>query len=870
MKLLTTQWRRFSHIGVRDTTNYLANKRIVLCNQFSLVVILNTCFYAGAFVASGVYSLLPVQIFFVSLLGMVFYCNQRGHLAAAKNLFLIATAGVIFFVSLLLSREAGAYLYYFPLGGAVFTLFDYRELKKAVGTLVLLLLLVILLRLPASYPPALRIALPVALQEALFLGCFLISMIISMLCVFKLVEANHRAETQLQKAVRKEEELNQELQTREEELQASLEHLYNLSRKVDGEKAKLSAIVESADHLIWSVDTGYRLIHCNSNYSRACQVRFGREPHPGEVILDLMPPPMAALWKPWYDRALTGEKFSVENSGKTYYWEIFFTPIAGDHGQPTGVSVFMQNITARKEAERQMREAKEAAERASHAKAQFLSTMSHEIRTPMNGVIAMAHLLLEGQPRPDQLELLNMLQFSSQGLLSLINDILDLQKIEAGKVLLEEIEFSPEALLRNILYAHRVKAHEKGVGLDCQLAEGLPRTLRGDPVRLMQILNNLVGNAVKFTDRGMVTLAVRPVAETSQGTTLHFSVTDTGIGIAADKLRLIFMAFEQADADTTRKYGGTGLGLAITKRLLEMQGSQIEVESTPGVGSTFHFSLALKKAASDALPTRPEDIVLTGDLGHISLLLAEDNPVNVMVARKYLAKWNITPDHAPDGRAALTRVQEKTYDVVLMDLQMPGMDGLEATLAIRRLGGRYTALPIIALTADISVEVKAQSLAVGMNDFLTKPYRPADLFRVLTRFVRPTADPLPVAPISAGPVDTRYAFPKIDELAEGDEAFTRQMKASCVVELEECSLNLRESLLERDEARFRATLHKAKPLFNLLDLTELETALMAVRTTIHGSADEAERDRLVREIEAVCGATERRLRESLLMAETVR
>jgi signal transduction histidine kinase len=190
---------------------------------------------------------------------------------------------------------------------------------------------------------------------------------------------------------------------------------------------------------------------------------------------------MATLWKAWYDRALAGDKFLVENIGKTYYWEIFFTPIAGDRGQPAGVSVFMQNISACKEAERQMREAKEAAERASQAKAQFFSTMSHEIRTPMNGVIAMAHLLLEGHPRPDQLELLNMLQFSFHRLLSLINDILDLQKIEAGKVVLEEIEFSPEELLRNILYAHRVKAHEKGVGLDCQLGAGLPRMLRGAP-----------------------------------------------------------------------------------------------------------------------------------------------------------------------------------------------------------------------------------------------------------------------------------------------------------------------------------------------------------------------------------------------------
>jgi CheY-like chemotaxis protein len=366
----------------------------------------------------------------------------------------------------------------------------------------------------------------------------------------------------------------------------------------------------------------------------------------------------------------------------------------------------------------------------------------------------------------------------------------------------------------------------------------------------------------------MVTLAVRRVDETPAGTKLHFSVTDTGIGIAADKLDLIFKAFEQADADTTRKYGGTGLGLAITRRLLEMQGSRIEVASTPGVGSTFHFTLELKKETSAAPATHPEETALAADLGHVRLLLAEDNPVNVMVARKYLAKWNITPDHAPDGRAALARVQEKAYDAVLMDLQMPEMDGLEATLAIRRLGGSYAALPIIALTADISAEVKAQSLAAGMNDFLTKPYHPADLYRVLTRFVHPAAHPLPAAvPPSPSPA-AGARFPKFDELADGDEAFMRQLKASCVVELEDTSLNLRESILERDEGRFRATLHKAKPLFNLLDLEGLEATLSAVRITIHTSTDEAERGRLVREIEAVCGATERQLRESLLVPET--
>jgi CheY-like chemotaxis protein len=261
--------------------------------------------------------------------------------------------------------------------------------------------------------------------------------------------------------------------------------------------------------------------------------------------------------------------------------------------------------------------------------------------------------------------------------------------------------------------------------------------LKGDPARLTQVLNNLISNAIKFTDAGSVTLGIGVEASAEAACTLLFSVTDTGIGIPADKQGVIFDAFVQADADTTRKYGGTGLGLAITKRLLELHESTLQLTSRPGEGSRFYFRLHLQKSTLRQPAVSAPSRLQPDDLGTLRLLLVDDNEINLMVASKFLQKWKIMPDFAPDGLAALGRVQERTYDLVLMDLQMPVMDGFEATRRIRAMGGAYRTLPIIALTADTVAGVREQALAAGMNDFLTKPYSPDDLYRVITRHARP-------------------------------------------------------------------------------------------------------------------------------------
>ena len=370
-----------------------------------------------------------------------------------------------------------------------------------------------------------------------------------------------------------------------------------------------------------------------------------------------------------------------------------------------------------------LKKAKRKAEEASLAKAQFLSTMSHEIRTPMNAVIGLTNLLLDDHPRKNQLENLQALKFSGENLLVLINDILDLSKIEAGKIELEASEYSLRKLISSIQHTLGLNASEKGIYFRCSVNGEIPEVLVGDSTRLSQILNNLVSNAIKFTLTGGVELLAKLVAKTESEATLHFSVSDTGIGIPADKLPAIFDNFSQASADTTRKFGGTGLGLAITKKLLEMQGSAIRVESKVNQGSVFSFTLTVRLPTASQLPAKvaPQKSQPLSGLQGVRVLVAEDNQMNVVVIQQFLKKWGVTFDIVGNGQLAVEQVQQKVYDLVLMDLQMPVMDGFTAATHLK---ASHPQLPIIALTASAMLEVKDQVYAVGMDDFVPKPFVP--------------------------------------------------------------------------------------------------------------------------------------------------
>ena len=403
-------------------------------------------------------------------------------------------------------------------------------------------------------------------------------------------------------------------------------------------------------------------------------------------------------------------------------------------GRCIKINGVFQDIDDRKQIEEAMRLQQEELQQATATKLEFLSIMSHEIRTPMNAVIGFTNLLLQN-PRPDQMDYLNVLKFSAENLLTLINDILDYNKIDAGKIKFEASAFNLHDLLQHIKAAQQQEAEKKDLLVRVEIDPEIPKIIIGDQMRLGQVLTNLVANAIKFTAIGTVDLCVTLLKKSEQLVNLHFEVRDTGIGIEPDKLNYIFEKFAQASSETTRKYGGTGLGLAISKRLLELVGADLKVHSTPNLGSCFYFDLSFKTSGESSILTREPLNMETGFPGK-RVLITEDNPINVMLVKKFLQQWHVRYDVAENGQIAVDKMSAGQYDLILMDLQMPEMDGYQATTIIRAIAGNSAAeLPIIALTASAVEDLRERIMEAGMNDCLTKPFKPESLYELLDKYL---------------------------------------------------------------------------------------------------------------------------------------
>ncbi len=506
----------------------------------------------------------------------------------------------------------------------------------------------------------------------------------------------------------------------------------------------LRLILESAiDYAIFTTDPGGTITNWNTGAERIFGYRRQEAVgQPGNLIFvadERTTEPQRELDQIEEHGQATFKRWHLRQDGSTFWGSGALMPLHQSDQQIRGYLRIVVDNTDRRAMEQDLRQAKDEAERAAQAKEDFLAHMSHEIRTPLNAVVGITNLLLQQNPRDEQLENLRTLRFSADNLHVLVNDILDFSKLQAGKVLVEETPLKLKELLGSLEKAHCPQAEDRGVELRFQLDEQLPEVVRTDALKLSQILNNLLSNAVKFTRQGAVTVTVTVNRREKDRLWTTFAVQDTGIGIAPDKLVTIFDVFTQADISTVREYGGTGLGLSIVKLLLNLMDSGIEVESTVGKGSCFFFTLPMSVDTKEE-PASIAPVAVADDLpAPLRVLLVEDEAVNRMVMIQYLQHWwQFSPAEAENGKRAVEMAQRQPYDLILMDVRMPVMDGYEAARRIRSLPG-YANTPILALTADTADEVKKHVEAQYFTVVLTKPYDPQKLRQEILRHAYPAA-----------------------------------------------------------------------------------------------------------------------------------
>ncbi|TQI71337.1 PAS domain S-box-containing protein [Gramella sp. Hel_I_59] len=428
-----------------------------------------------------------------------------------------------------------------------------------------------------------------------------------------------------------------------------------------------------------------------------------------------------------------------KNDGSTFPALINVKELKGPTIRENRYRASVYDISDRKKYEQELMNAKLKAEKQAQVKAEFLATISHEIRTPLNAIVGIGDLLTKTSLNPKQKEYADILRLSSGNLLGLVNNILDLSKLEAKAVQLEKKPFAIRTLTNSLIHTFKLKCNEKGVELISEIDEEIPNYIVGDPIKLSQVLTNLLGNAIKFTCDGHVKLVVKLNASSSEKLDLNFSVLDTGTGIPADKLQSVFEEFSQASYEVNLEYGGTGLGLTISQQLLKLHGSEIKVASVLGEGSEFSFDITYEKYTNSFMEIDGDDSFQRKKLDQAKLLIVEDNPVNIFVISEYLKEWKINFDVAKNGKKAIEAAKKKNYDVILMDLHMPVINGFEATSTIRNLSLEKQPV-ILALSATSREAIQSELDRAGIDDFISKPFGPADLHKLISNYIVTTSE----------------------------------------------------------------------------------------------------------------------------------
>jgi signal transduction histidine kinase/DNA-binding response OmpR family regulator len=536
-------------------------------------------------------------------------------------------------------------------------------------------------------------------------------------------------------------------------------------------------------------------------------------------------------------RLVTFEETFVRPEGTRHQYRCM-QPVFNDDGTLNTIVGYGLDITDRVVTEQQLRHAKLAAESAVRARELFMANMSHEIRTPMNAILGMSQLLAKTTLDPEQDSYRQAITTSAEHLLVIINDILDLSKLEAGKMALEHVGFEPAHLLAEIEQTLHYKAVEKGLCLSTQVASKVPAVLRGDPYRIRQVLLNLAGNAIKFTESGRVVITCEylPDAEGEVGETV-FRVTDTGIGIEPAFIKHMFNEFSQEDPSVTRKFGGTGLGLSISRNLLKIMGSDVQLESEKNKGTQMQFALRLPVGTLHDLTPKavlPPDSPVRKDLYNKHVLLVEDNRFNRQIAKTFLRHAHVHVTEAEHGAEAVTLAQEQPFDLILMDIQMPVMDGYAATALLRQQLGLRT--PIVALTANAIKGEREKCLAAGMDGYLAKPFKEEELLKIVSQWLlqQPAALPAAVS-VAAAPVvgDKLYGIDELLQIGQGDLHFVASMLDTFAEECEEALQSLSRGMREGDIALLKTAAHTLHP--SLVHLRALHI-VPPVRTLDHWTA----------------------------------